>query len=62
VLTPVYGDKTIRDEEPFKATRERDVWTVEGTVNCGVPPCAGGAAVVKISKTSGEILFMAHYK
>src|SRR5271154_6233007 len=62
VLVPVYGDRMIRDEEPFKAKRERDVWTVEGTLNCGAPPCVGGTAVVKISKTSGEILFMAHNK
>jgi len=62
VLMPVYGDRMIRDEEPFKAKREGDVWTVEGTLNCGAPQCVGGTAVVKISKTSGEILFMAHNK
>jgi len=62
VLMPVYGERMIRDEEPFKAKREGDVWTVEGTLNCGAPQCVGGTAVVKISKTSGEILFMTHNK
>jgi hypothetical protein len=62
VLIPVYGKNTILHEEPFHATREGDVWTVAGTLNCGAPQCWGGTAVVKISKTSGEILSMIHYK
>jgi hypothetical protein len=62
VLIPVYGEATIRRERPFKATREGDVWTVAGTLNCGAPQCVGGTAVVKISKMSGEILAMFHYK
>jgi hypothetical protein len=65
VLIPVYGEKTILDERPFKATLNRDVWTVEGTVPCDGPvgvSCEGGAALVRISKTSGQILFMMHYK
>jgi hypothetical protein len=62
VLIPVYGEKQIHDERPFKATLNGDVWTVEGTVPCPSASCEGGAAVVKISKTSGQILFMMHYK
>jgi hypothetical protein len=65
VLMPVYGEKTIVGERPFKATLQGDVWTVEGTLHCDGPPgatCVGGTAVVKISKTSGQILFMLHYK
>jgi hypothetical protein len=65
VLMPVYGEEKIIGEQPFKATLQKDVWTVEGTLNCGGPPgtlCHGGTAVVKISKTSGQILFMMHYK
>jgi hypothetical protein len=65
VLMPVYGEKQIVGERPFKAALRGNVWTVEGTVPCGGPPgttCPGGAAVVKISKTSGQILFMMHYK
>jgi hypothetical protein len=62
VLIPVYGEGTINRERPFKATRQGDVWRVTDTLNCGAPACAGGTAVVRISKTSGEILFMGHYK
>lgn len=65
VLMPVYGEDKIVGERPFKATLQRDVWTVEGTLHCDGPPgatCKGGTAVVKISKTSGQILFMMHYK
>jgi hypothetical protein len=62
VLIPVYGEATIDRERPFIATRQGDVWRVTGTLNCGAPECAGGTAVVRISKTSGEILFMGHYK
>jgi hypothetical protein len=65
VLMPVYGEKQILSERPFKASLQRDVWTVDGTLHCGGPPdtvCHGGTAVVKISKTSGQILFMMHYK
>jgi len=65
VLMPVYGEKRIEGERPFNATLQGDVWTVEGTLHCDGPPgetCPGGTAVVKISKTSGQILFMMHYK
>jgi len=60
VLIPVYGEKQINGERPFKATLRGSVWTVEGTLSCG--NCIGGTAVVKISKTSGQILFMTHYQ
>jgi NTF2 fold immunity protein of polymorphic toxin system component len=65
VLMPVYGEKQIFGERPFKAALHGDVWTVEGTLHCGGQPdteCHGGTAVVKISKTSGQILYMMHYK
>jgi hypothetical protein len=42
VLVPVYGETMMRNEEPFKAKRVGDVCTVEGTLNCGAPQCAGG--------------------
>lgn len=62
VLIPVYGEEQIGRERPFKAVRHGDVWTVKGTLNCGAPKCVGGAAVVEISKTSGAIISMVHYK
>jgi hypothetical protein len=38
VLMPVYGEKRIVGERPFKAALQGDVWTVEGTLHCGGPP------------------------
>jgi hypothetical protein len=62
VLIPVYGEKKISGERPFKATQQGDVWRVTGTLNCGAPNCVGGTAVIRISKTTGEILFVGHYR
>ena len=64
VLVPVYGKEQIRSERPFKAQLSGGVWDVTGTVACNPPGslCPGGAAEVKISKKTGEILFMAHYQ
>jgi NTF2 fold immunity protein len=68
VLIPVYGEKQIESERPFKAVLENGVWTVSGTLHChdgkgGVTTvCVGGTAEVKLSKTDGRILKMIHYK
>lgn len=62
VLVPVYGEKKILSERPFNATLEGDIWTVSGTLHCGAPHCVGGTAEVKISKSTGQILHMIHYK
>jgi hypothetical protein len=68
VLTPVYGEKQIKSEEPFVAELKNDVWTVHGTLHCPdskggtTTSCAGGVAVVEISKSDGRILSMVHYK
>jgi hypothetical protein len=64
VLIPVYGREQIASELPRRAALSRDVWTVVGSVRCDGPPgaiCPGGAAEVKISKKTGQILFMTHY-
>ncbi|HZS57021.1 MAG TPA: NTF2 fold immunity protein [Bryobacteraceae bacterium] len=62
VLVPVYGKQLINSERPFKAELSHDVWDVNGTVPCNPPGslCPGGAAEVKISKKTGQILFMTH--
>jgi hypothetical protein len=60
ILIPVYGKEVILEERPFKATLQGDVWTVKGTLHCS--GCDGGTAVIRISKTTGQILFMAHYQ
>jgi len=64
VLIPVYGEKKVLSERPYQASLERGVWTVAGTLHCDPPgsQCLGGTAEVKISKRSGEIILMGHYK
>lgn len=64
VLIPVYGKQQIASERPFKAELSGGVWDVNGTLHCVPPdsPCPGGTAQVKISKKTGEILFMTHYQ
>jgi hypothetical protein len=63
VLAPVYGEKKILSERPFTATLEGDLWSVEGTLPCPASRrCSGGVAMVKISRKSGEVLFMIHGK
>jgi hypothetical protein len=69
VLIPVYGEKHIEGERPFTTTLRHDVWTIEGTLYCTdgkgevrATDCAGGVAVVKISKIDGRILYMLHGK
>jgi len=70
VFIPVYGRKQIESERAFTATLRGDVWTVAGTLNCSdgkpqtdkPPTCAGGVAVVKISKMNARIISMTHYK
>jgi len=32
VLTPIYGEKQIKSEEPFSAKLHDGVWTVEGSI------------------------------
>ena len=64
VLFPVYGKETIMAERPFKVTLKGSVWIVIGSVPCDNPPpgavCPGGSAEVRISKTTGQILYMNH--
>lgn len=64
VLIPVYGNRQIASERPFKAELSAGVWDVNGSLHCVPPesPCPGGTAQVKISKKTGEILFMTHYQ
>jgi hypothetical protein len=68
VLIPVYGEKKILSERPFKAVLDGEIWTVGGTLHCDdgkggtTTHCVGGTAEVRISKKDGRILRMMHYK
>ena len=58
VLIPIYGAPNIRAEEPLVAKRDRDVWTVTGTMQCH--NCLGGVAEIKISAKDGHVLHVIH--
>jgi hypothetical protein len=68
VLSPIFGEKQIENERPFRATLRDDVWTVGGSLHCSdgkggtTTMCEGGAAQIRISKTDGRVLFVIHYK
>ena len=71
VLTPIYGADKIKGEEPFRAKLFNGTWTVEGTLHCAgeydpLPPgvvgrrCAGGVAIVDISRIDGRVTRIEH--
>lgn len=65
VLIPIYGAKKIKEEEPLVATKQNDVWIVNGTLHCGAAKssdCVGGTARIKLSAKDGRILFVTHYQ
>lgn len=61
ILTPIYGEE-LRAEEPFRATLKNGRWTIEGSLNCGGQSCKGGVAEIRISKSDGRVLMIAHGK
>jgi hypothetical protein len=59
VWIPIYGKETLSDEKPFKARLVNGVWIVDGTLPKG---SRGGTAYAEISKETGCILKVTHYK
>jgi len=60
VWIPIYGEKHIAAEKPFKVTLRGNVWTVTGR---DLPAdSAGGVAEADISKRDGRILRVTHGK
>ena len=58
VWIPIYGEKLIESEKPFKATLRGDVWMVTGA---DLPEgSVGGVAEAHISKRDGRILRVTH--
>ena len=60
IWSPIYGEKQIEGEKPFRAKLVKGVWIVEGSLpkRYGV----GGVAVAEISKWDGRILRVSHGK
>ncbi len=57
VWTPIYGEKQIRSEKPFKARLRRGVWTVTGSLP---EEWVGGVAEADIAQKDGRILRVIH--
>ena len=62
VWLPIYGQKQIDSEKPYKATLKDGVWTVTGSMPPHRPeqPMVGGVALAEISKIDGKILRVSH--
>jgi NTF2 fold immunity protein len=59
VWAPIYGEKKIANEKPFKAKLKDGTWTVEGSLP---KLTVGGVAVARISQKDGCILSIGHGK
>lgn len=59
VWSPIYGEKQIQSERPYKASLKNGIWRVEGTLPKGY---SGGVAFAAISKRDGRILNVFHMK
>jgi hypothetical protein len=59
VAEPIYGRRVLQGEKPFTATLEKDVWIVRGTLKKGYK---GGTLECRISKQTGQITRMIHWK
>jgi hypothetical protein len=52
VWIPIYGQKKIEEQKPFRAKLENDVWTVRGSLREGRE---GSVVIARISKAHGTI-------
>src|SRR5262245_12513240 len=59
VWTPIYRQETLKNEKPFTAQLVNGVWIVRGTLPEG---WKGGTAYAEISKETGSILNVTHFK
>jgi hypothetical protein len=59
VWSPIYGEKEIKSEKPYKAVLTNGIWQVEGSLPKGK---MGGVAEIEISKEDAKILRVSHGK
>lgn len=59
VWVPIYGEKQIESERPYRATLADGKWTVTGSLPKG---WVGGTAIAVISRSDGQILRVSHGK
>ncbi|MCP4553691.1 MAG: hypothetical protein GY834_16990 [Bacteroidetes bacterium] len=59
VWNPIYGSEKIKKEAPYFAYQVDNVWVVTGSLPKG---WKGGTAKAVISKDTGQVLHIIHYK
>ena len=57
IWIPIYGEKQIESEKPYKATLKNGIWTVTGKLPEGYE---GGTAIAEITKETGCIIRVIH--
>jgi hypothetical protein len=64
VWIPIYGEKKIEGEKPYRAKLDNGVWTVEGSLpkSKGSGIVLGGVVEAEIAKDNGCILRVSHGK
>lgn len=60
VWGPIYGERQIQTEAPYRAALRDGVWTVEGSLHCGGRACVGGVAIAEVARHDGRILRVSH--
>jgi len=61
ILIPIYGEDFVNSEKPYTATLNDGVWEVSGSLpGSEKGAVVGGAAIVKISKKDGRVLYFLH--
>jgi hypothetical protein len=60
ILIPIYGDKQIQSEKPFRVTLQDNIWLIEGALPD--PPEPRGNFVLRLSKVNGKVLFITHFQ
>jgi hypothetical protein len=63
VWTPIYGERQLRSERPFRAQLQGNTWRVEGTLPQPKEPgwvAVGGTAEASIDRRTGKILRVSH--
>ena len=62
VWSPIYGERVIAAEKPYRATLKDGVWTVQGSLDqsSDPPQVVGGVAYAEIAQKDGCILVIGH--
>lgn len=59
VWEPIYGEKVIASEKPYRATLKNGRWLVESSLPTSID---GGVAIAEISQSNAAVLRISHGK